>query len=186
MNIRAIVAVGALGLSLAASADSSTSQTTTTETHSMDQKTMDQGNINEMGRMPSSNSDAGSTPTGGTTTVNKDAAISALDLSPKDVCQKLVQLDSSSKDASSQMSKWLFGQTSSTSKTMHKNWLKNEIGSADCSSETVAGNHAVVVTKTGDSQRLIPFVKRDGLWKLDVQAYKSLYRMDSRLPASSK
>ncbi|MBI3558320.1 MAG: hypothetical protein HY074_18795 [Deltaproteobacteria bacterium] len=108
-------------------------------------------------------------------------------MSPKDVCQKLAQLDAKNPAASNQMNMFMYGSTSKTAKTMHNAHLEKEITSADCKSEIIAGNHAFVVAQAPDNQeRLLPFVKQSNIWKLDVPAYRELYRMDMRTPASSE
>ena len=118
-----------------------------------------------------------------------DTDMSAQDMaamSPKDVCQKLAQLDAKSPGATAQMNMFMYGSTDKTTKAMKQGPLEKEITSADCKAEVIAGNHAVVMAQAANNQqRLLPFVKQNNVWKLDVPAYRELYRMDMRTPAST-
>ncbi len=107
-------------------------------------------------------------------------------MSPKDVCQKLTQMDAKNPTTSTQMNMFMYGSTGKATKTMKQAPLEKEIAAADCKAEVIAGNHAFVVAQSGDNQRLLPFVKQSNIWKFDVPAYRELYRMDMRTPASNK
>jgi hypothetical protein len=108
-------------------------------------------------------------------------AESPASLMPKDVCMKLAQ--SFTADASGkQAEQWIVSDSKEKMKE-GKSHLKSPLSGAHCASETIAGSHAVVVTKSGHQERLIPFVKQGGIWKFDPQSYNSLYRMDIRTPA---
>lgn len=125
-------------------------------------------------------------------------------MAPKDVCKKIVE---TTKNAAAQNTKvdptqvqqWVYsderggkmhhghkGQGKAQGKWHAMNeQLRTEIGNTTCNSETVAGNHAFVAAKSGDDERLIPFVKTGNTWKMDLAAYRMMYRMDQRAPAST-
>lgn len=107
------------------------------------------------------------------------------DSSPKEVCQGLVDLSKSPQyQSQTGADRWFI--TGGKSVSQSKQWFKKEFSSAECGSETIAGNHAVVVANIGAQERLLPFIKQGGMWKLDPQGYQALHRMDSRMPAAEE
>jgi hypothetical protein len=153
----------------------------------MNQPQMNNPNAAAPGAAAPNSNQAQSMPT-------RETAKNSSDLSPKDVCKRIVELEKGTTPATPQQ----LDQFVYNAQKMHEmqqkrgtassgkggTWFQKEIGKSDCSKETIAGNHAFVVAKSGEQQRLIPFVKDGNVWKLDAAAYRVLYRMEARMPAS--
>lgn len=108
------------------------------------------------------------------------------ELSPKEVCERIVKLDLSKKELRGQIEKWVHGHKPANLAKMGTdkiNMIRQELRNTECQSDTVAGDHAFVVAKSGDRERLLPFVKKDGLWKVDAPVYRALYQGEARVPA---
>jgi hypothetical protein len=184
-----LTAIAQSGMSGSASTSPGTNTTSGSSNTSDDQGSMSGGTMtDDMGRTDSDQSRVPATApdTASKTTEDQQAM---KDMSPKEVCQKLVDSHKDQAKHTKQMDQWVMTDKMTASKSARKsadshNWIKQEISKASCESETVAGDHAFVMTKSGDRERFIPFVKTAGQWKLDMQAYRTLYRMDSRTPAS--
>lgn len=108
-------------------------------------------------------------------------------MTPKQVCQQLVQAAKTQTSQSQKLDQWVYRdrETRGAKTAMpQRDWIKREISSANCGDETIAGDHAFVVSRSGDDERLLPFIKQGNAWKLDMHSYRAFYRMDKRVPAS--
>ncbi|MEW6057061.1 MAG: hypothetical protein AB1540_10645 [Bdellovibrionota bacterium] len=176
MKLKLFIAVATLSLSAAAFAENTQSQGSAGTTSDMN--TSANGAMSPDRNMGSTdNTQMGAE----SRTPAAEDSKKLTDLSPKEVCNRLVQMHSS---ASSNMQGVDQLVLQEKDRMMNKSWLKQEISQTECSDEKIAGDHAFVLAKSDQRERLIPFVKQNGVWKMDAQAYKTLYRMEQRTPAS--
>ena len=106
-------------------------------------------------------------------------------MSPKQVCEQLVQASKTQVSQKQNLDRWVYREGRSEKAALpQRDWIKSQISMANCGDETIAGDHAFVVSRTGDSEKFLPFIKQDNSWKLDMHAYRAFYRMDKRVPAS--
>ena len=130
------------------------------------------------------NSNMNQSQSSNTSSASSQSSVSMQEMqswSPKDVCQKISDAESGKSGAQNIKTEMLVLKRGAA----HKQWIKKQMANADCSSETIAGNHAFVVTKSSNKEFLLPFVKLNGIWKMDVAGYHALYRMERRMPAST-
>jgi hypothetical protein len=110
-------------------------------------------------------------------------------MSPKDVCQKFAQLAQNQSAKPSDFAPFVYKpegghhEKHAMQGKGHGQWMQ-QFANADCSNETIAGDHAFVVAKSSSGERLLPFIKDNGSWKLDAGTYHAMYRMEHRMPAS--
>jgi hypothetical protein len=114
----------------------------------------------------------------------KQQKMSATEMSPKDVCKHLVDASKSPTQLKKELSQ--FAVHGGKASKAQLSAIQQNMTDADCSSETIAANHAVVVSKSPTGERLIPFVQQQGVWKVDLSSYQAIYQHEMRMPASKK
>jgi hypothetical protein len=119
-----------------------------------------------------------------TETGGQQQKMSATDMSPKDVCKHLVDASKSQAQLKKELSQ--FAVHGGKASKAEISAIQQNMTDASCSSETVAANHAVVVSKSPTGERLIPFVQQQGVWKVDLSSYQAIYQHEMRMPASKK
>jgi hypothetical protein len=178
MKFKSLIAFSAIALSFSAYAQSGSNNAASGSAAQPSGSANDAGmNQGDQSRAPSSSS--------ATTNSQDQGSNAASDMSPKQICQKIVDTEKQPNADVSQLNQYVLSHNAQRmDQKLRQGWVKNEIGQADCKDEKIAGTHAFVVTTANGQDRLLPFVKQGNQWKLDLMGYRMLYRMDRRMPAS--